>query len=96
MRHDQPVAKFLCTCGSQVRTSGPIPNPGEWHLIADRDFDVDLSATDLLGCSVLAWRCSACGRLWLESGRIKDADRPDTLWEYVPAFDGPGPLGIGR
>lgn len=87
------MGKFICTCGSPVRTSGAIPNPNEWHLIADEDFDPDLSGMDLLGCSILAWRCPACGRLWLEGGgRVKDSKQPGTLWEYVPAFDDPGPL----
>jgi hypothetical protein len=37
LEHDRQVAKFLCSCGKQVSTSGSIPNPNEWHLIADRD-----------------------------------------------------------
>jgi rubredoxin len=92
LRHHRFVAKFICTCGSLVRTSGAIPNPNEWHLIADKDFDPDLSGMDLLGYSILAWRCAACGRLWLEAGRVKDGKRPETLWEFVPAFDAEGPL----
>jgi hypothetical protein len=90
------VAKFLCSCGETVRTSGSIPNPAEWRLIADEDFDIDLDASTLLGNAILAWRCEACGRLWLEDGRIRDA-RSDRLWEYLPAFsDEPGPLGRDR
>ncbi|HEX6352843.1 hypothetical protein [Actinophytocola sp.] len=86
------MARFRCTCGAQVRTSGDIPNPAEWHLIADRDFDVEADPDTLLGRSVLAWRCANCGRLWLDDGRVEDAKSP-RLWEYVPNFsDGPGPL----
>jgi hypothetical protein len=92
VRHHRFVAKFICTCGSPVRTSGAIPNPNEWHLLADEDFDPDLPGMELLGCAILAWRCPACGRLWLEDGRVKDSNRRETLWEYVPAFDAPGPL----
>lgn len=92
VRHDRCVAKFRCTCGEQVSTSGGIPNRQEWHLIADADFDVDEDATTLLGRSIHAWRCQRCGRLWVESGRVLDGDRQDTLWEFVPAFDSPGPL----
>jgi hypothetical protein len=86
------VGKFFCTCGTIVRTSGAIPNPNEWHLIADEDFEPELSGMDLLGHSILAWRCPTCGRLWLEAGRVKDGMRSETLWEFVPAFDAPGPL----
>lgn len=86
------MGKFRCTCGSIVRTSGSIPNPDEWHLISDHDFDVELSAEDLMGCAVLAWRCAECGRLWLDTGRIKDGKVAGRFYEYVPAFDGPGPL----
>jgi len=85
-------AKFLCTCGRQISTSGSIPNPIEWHLIADRDFDIDRDATDLMGRSVLAWICAGCGRLWVESGPVNDPSRSPALWEYVPAFDSEGPL----
>jgi hypothetical protein len=48
------VGKFFCTCGTIVRTSGAIPNPNEWHLIADEDFDPEMSGMDLLGHSILA------------------------------------------
>jgi len=47
------VAKFLCTCGFEVRASGTMPNPDEWHLISDRDFDVEVPVMQLSG------RCSA-------------------------------------
>lgn len=86
------MGKFICTCGSLVRTSGAIPNPNEWHLIADRDFDTELSGMDLLGSSILAWRCPKCRRLWFEAGQVKDGKRSETLWEFVPAFDALGPL----
>jgi hypothetical protein len=75
-----------------VRTSGAIPNPNEWHPISDHDHDPDLPAGDLLSLSILAWRCAACGRLWLDAGRVKDGKHAETFWEYVPAFDEPGPL----
>ncbi len=92
MRHHRFVAKFLCTCGAVVRTSGEIPNPNEWHLISDDDHDPELPAGDLLSLSILAWRCAACGRLWLDAGRVEDGKEAETFWEYVPAFDEPGPL----
>ena len=85
------MAKFLCKCGVQVRTSGAIPNPDEWHLIADGDFDVESTGQSMMGRSIYAWRCASCGRLWVDDGRVGDA-RSDTLWEFVPAFPGEGPL----
>jgi hypothetical protein len=75
-----------------VRTSGVIPNPNEWHLISDVAHDPELPAGELLGLSILAWRCAACGRLRLDAGRVKDGKHSETFWGYVPAFDEPGPL----
>jgi hypothetical protein len=42
--------------------SGLIPDPNEWHLIADSNFDVDCDPLRLVGMFVLAWRCPSCGR----------------------------------
>jgi hypothetical protein len=33
------VTKFRCECGEQIRISGDIPNPTEWHLISDTDLE---------------------------------------------------------
>jgi hypothetical protein len=90
--HHRFVAKFLCTCGVIVRTGGAIPNPNEWHLISDDGHDPELPGSELLSLSILAWRCAACGRLWLDAGRVKDGKEAETFWEYVPAFHEPGPL----
>ncbi len=86
------MANFLCSCGEQLSTSGSIPNPNEWHLIADRDFDIERDGTHLMTHAVLAWVCPACGRLWVESGPVNDASRGIKLWQYVPAFESAGPL----
>lgn len=92
LEHDRWVAKFLCSCGNQISTSGSIPNPSEWHLIADSDFDIDRDGNHFMAHSVLAWVCAVCGRLWVESGPVNRADRDQTLWEYVPASESGGPL----
>ena len=34
------MTKFACVCGEQIRISGAIPNPMEWHLIADTELDL--------------------------------------------------------
>lgn len=36
------MAKFYCVCGYTISTSGDIPHPYQWNLIADSVFD-DLS-----------------------------------------------------
>jgi hypothetical protein len=92
LEHDRLVVKFLCSCGNRVSTSGSIPNPNEWHLIADRDFDIERDGNHFMAHSVLAWVCPAGGRLWVGSGAVRDASRDLTLWEYVPAFEPGGPL----
>ena len=33
------MAKFVCLCGTIIRTSGNIPNENEWKLISDVEFD---------------------------------------------------------
>jgi hypothetical protein len=61
------VVKFLCICGEVVQTSGPIPHPHEWLLIADEafdEFDDGAIARDALYASMAhAFECFACRRL---------------------------------
>ncbi len=62
------MAKFLCTCGAVVRVSGDIPNPFEWLLISDVKYDEftgPVDAQELYGEMTHAFRCDACGRLWV-------------------------------
>ena len=79
------MAKFLCDCGATIRTSGEIPNPDEWHLVADRDVETDAAAAVGGGAGSFQFRaptdrfrfayvCPTCGGLWI-------------LWD---GFDGPG------
>ena len=60
------MAKWLCACGSQIQSSGPIPNPTEWLLVSDSDFDAfsgTVDAEDVYGAMSHAFRCPTCGRL---------------------------------
>lgn len=62
------MAKFLCRCGSVVRTSGAIPNPAELLLISDVKYDEfhgEVNAEALYREMTHAFRCSTCGRLWI-------------------------------
>ncbi|HET9174098.1 MAG TPA: hypothetical protein VFN56_02340 [Candidatus Saccharimonadales bacterium] len=33
------MATFGCPCGEIIRTSGSIPNPIEWHIFSDNDWE---------------------------------------------------------
>jgi len=62
------MGKLLCRCETVLRLSGPIPNPIEWKLISDEEFEkfsgmVDAEAVYLAAKS--AFRCPTCGRLWV-------------------------------
>ena len=64
------MAKWLCPCGNQIRSSGAIPNPQEWHFLSDADLgelfdnhDPGITPEDVLGRSRFAYRCDQCGRL---------------------------------
>jgi hypothetical protein len=60
------MAKWLCACGSQIQSSGPIPNPTEWLLVSDSDFDTFAGTVDaekVYAAMSHAFRCPACGRL---------------------------------
>jgi len=60
------VAKWMCACGSTLRSSGAIPNPGEWLLVSDTDFDGFsglVQAEDVHQAMTHAFRCAKCDRL---------------------------------
>lgn len=61
------MPKLVCTCG-EVLSYGDIPNPIEWLLISDTDFDqfsglVEAEAIYKASKSLL--RCPHCHRLWV-------------------------------
>jgi hypothetical protein len=33
------MAKWLCSCRATIRSSGLVPNPAEYLLVSDLDFD---------------------------------------------------------
>ena len=62
------MAKFRCVCGETIRTSGDIPNPIEWHLLSDVDFDEfhgEVEAEEVYLATTLMYRCPASDHLWI-------------------------------
>jgi hypothetical protein len=81
------MAKWACPCGNQIRSSGAIPNPQEWHLTSDATADELFddspggpSFEQFLDRSVLAYRCEQCGRLHVYWSGI--GEWPPTI--YLP------------
>lgn len=84
------MAKFLCTCGGLVRTSGGIPNPQQWNLISDvrfDDFTSQVEAEEVYAAATHAYRCDDCGRLWIF---WQGYDALPTEYVPVDATDGEG------
>lgn len=61
------MAKFLCRCGAVIHTSGGIPNPHQWMLVSDMDFDqlAPAGSDALYRAATIAFRCGSCNRLWI-------------------------------
>jgi len=60
------MAKWLCRCGAEIRSSGELPNPQEWHAISDADLHELPEQTDFGGVldhSRYVYRCDQCDRL---------------------------------
>jgi hypothetical protein len=77
------VAKFRCTCGTTISTSGGIPNAQQWLLISDQDFgrfSGAVQAESVYTAMTHAYRCESCDRLWVF---WPGYDTDPT--EYVPA-----------
>ena len=76
------MAKFLCTCGATIRTSGLIPNPQQWLLASDESlnrFQGQVDAETVYSAMLHAFRCDECARMWV-FWKGYDADPT----EYVP------------
>ncbi|HEU0131102.1 MAG TPA: hypothetical protein VFQ85_08945 [Mycobacteriales bacterium] len=61
------MAKFLCVCGQQIRTSGAIPNPDEWRVLSDVEFDEFIGMIDaevIYRRTTIMYRCPHSGHLW--------------------------------
>lgn len=62
------MAKFQCVCGEQISTSGLIPNPIEWRVISDTEFDEfqgQVSAEAVYLRMRAMFRCPASDHLWV-------------------------------
>jgi hypothetical protein len=62
------MAKFHCVCGQTISTSGAIPNPDEWRMLSDVEFDqfvglVDVE--DLYRQMRVMYRCPISDHLWV-------------------------------
>lgn len=78
------MAKFRCVCGESISTSGLIPNPNEWRLLSDSDFDAFqgiVQAEDIYRATTIMYRCPKCGNLWIY---WQGFDQPPSL--YSPRF----------
>ncbi len=78
------MAKFVCLCGTIIRTSGNIPNENEWKLISDVEFDkysgqVDVEKLYLAG--TIAFRCPVSDHLWIYWDGFDNAPQ---LYEPIP------------
>jgi hypothetical protein len=62
------MAKFACVCGHVIPMSGPIPNPDEWQLISDVEFDRFEGVTDadeMYRFATVMYRCPQSDHLWI-------------------------------
>jgi hypothetical protein len=61
------MPSISCACGNKL-AYGEIPNPIEWRMISDAEFDQfagTVDAEDVYKKTVSALRCDRCGRLWI-------------------------------
>jgi hypothetical protein len=59
------MAKWICVCGTTIRSSGDIPNPMQWMLLSDQDLDGFtglVQAEDVYMRMTIAFRCPRCDR----------------------------------
>lgn len=62
------MAKLQCVCGYLIRTSGDIPSPYQWNLLADQTFDdlAEVADVDRLYMdATVMFRCPRSGHLWI-------------------------------
>jgi hypothetical protein len=78
------MAKFKCVCGHAISTSGTIPNPDEWELMSDVEFDEFkglVNVEELYLRMKVLYRCPHSDHLWVFWDGI---DSPPKL--YSPAI----------
>jgi hypothetical protein len=78
------MAKFVCVCGTEIHTSGDIPNENEWKLFSDVEFDrysgqVDVEKLYLAG--TIAFRCPVSDHLWIYWDGF---DKTPQVYEPIP------------
>ncbi len=62
------MAKFLCVGGTPLSTSGAIPNPIEWRVLSDTEFDDFAGLVDaeqIYQKTPSLFRCPVSGHLWI-------------------------------
>ena len=62
------MAKFDCKCGNVITTSGQIPNPDEWLMMSDVEFDTldsNIDSEELYKKMVSLFVCNRCKRIWI-------------------------------
>lgn len=81
------MAKFRCVCGEVISTSGAIPNPNEWRILSDADFDGiagSVEAEEVYRKSRCLYRCTNSGHLWVFWGGL---DAPPHVYRPEPLPD---------
>lgn len=81
------MAKFVCVCGTVISTRGEIPNPNQWLMVSDIDFDAMsglLEAEVIYRSATLAFRCPASDHLWVY---WEGFDRPPRLYAPAPGAE---------
>jgi len=61
------MPSYECKCEKRIDI-GPIPNPNEWLMISDTnydDFSGQIDAEYLYGKFIHMLKCPSCGRLWI-------------------------------
>ncbi|MGI2032187.1 hypothetical protein ACRQ1B_07305 [Rhizobium panacihumi] len=69
------MPSIACKCGERLRY-GDIPNPIEWLLIADTDFDEvtgPVDAESLYQKATHMLKCPSCRRLWVYWDGFREA-----------------------
>ena len=81
------MAKYRCPCGAVVQTSGPIPHPDGFYVLAERQWDdrADASDFNLILESTGAHICRVCGRVWIWWDGF---DREPTIYAPERTADG--------
>ena len=61
------MPKLLCKCGNVIKAND-IPNPNQYMIISDTDFEKYSEVKDLYDLYIkmtIVLKCSACHRLWI-------------------------------